>query len=120
MPLARASLAAPLDAESEEVERFAHVRDPGLGLRDAQAQQREHDHGRNGKHTGEPRRGTTEPFHAERGPGCSIRCRQNDIRPEPAAVISCARIALGPFAAHGVASTSFEVRVSRKAPRIPR
>ena len=40
--LGRASLAAPLDAEPEGVERLAHVRDPSLCLRETQAQRREH------------------------------------------------------------------------------
>ena len=44
---------------------------------------------------------------------------QNEMVPEPATVISCARNAPG-LGWHGFASTSFSVRVTRRLPRIPR
>jgi hypothetical protein len=44
---------------------------------------------------------------------------QNEMVPEPATVISCARNAPG-LGWHGLASTSFSVRVTGKLPRIPR
>lgn len=44
---------------------------------------------------------------------------QNQIVPEPTTVISCARNAPG-LGWHGLASTSFSVRVTGKLPRIPR
>jgi hypothetical protein len=44
---------------------------------------------------------------------------QNEMVPEPATVISCARNAPG-LGSHGFASTSFSVRVTGKPPRIPR
>jgi hypothetical protein len=42
VPLVRASLAAPPDAEPEEVERLAHVHDPGLGRGQPKTQRRQH------------------------------------------------------------------------------
>ena len=44
---------------------------------------------------------------------------QNEMVPEPATVISCARNAPG-LGWHGLASTSFSVRVARKLPRFAR